>query len=1056
MDANYFDEIRELSKNLIAVRQGYKWGLYNNNSQVLMRIIYDYISEEDGRLWARYHGYKFYIPQEWLPMSYDCIYDYVEYAHNKKWAKVVLYEKIGVINQDYKQIVPCDFDNIQDFNGALWLGKKLNENDTVYSVYSYEGVFYSCYGGISYPIVRKKINNDVFYGIIDKQSKEIVKAENKSISLLKKSYNSEEDEMYDVEKDSGLHFLFSSNEGLYDIEYNKLQTLDSFVLGNRWQQFSHFNDTTSEAMLTINHPSANYVDVYKEDGHFLFSFKSDEYELTNYVIDNSFICQSKLTQKYGMINGNSYIIPCVYDELSFDKYNQLIVGIRNLKYEKKQYKVTYGFYDGDDDLELIRYESKKNGIVDIYHPSGVIMLHEVDYQLWNSSRKYYYQGCYKLQINILVLSGNRYIFKNGKLLISPGLYDEVSSFIIPYYNHNMEREYAFVRKGEKWGVINIDGDLLIPIVYDKIFECFRIQVSVNGKFLFKYKYLIAEREGYYSYYEANRWLKTVDETTMKDLFYHYWFEVHHEDYIWLEEELFDRIKEDYINDTSDSKERVSKWFKIVSHNQNNNCIIAKDVKTSKLGLLDNFENKLCDFIFDSISNFNKDGIAIAKIKGEGQGLITREGKIILPCKYKLIVYNNSNDYYIDDRLEFTEGYLIICVNKLYGLVDKDGRIVVPCKYPKFASFHCGQTSFLNNGYILVENEGYEGLVCISSSEDYFLNCCYKKIELYPDCLRYQYSSHCNNYSDCEKYIIAIGETECKIFEVNRNKIILNLTDVNIYSVPFIYGNYIIVASVHNGSEEYGIYEKSSQKCIKKYSIIGKWNGRYIQVSISGKWGILDLERGKETIPCEYYENEDINNDGINLNDPYSYPLEPYFFPTSDYMYIIAKKNGKYGIIDKRNHLVLDFIYDSVHPFFEGLAAVKIDDKWGFVNEGGESIAYGFEYVLDFSDGLAAVRKNGKWGYINKNGILKIPYRFASAGPFSDGLAAVAFKKYYGYIDKHNKTIIPFNYKIAWEFEEGIAYVSNYGSGHISKDGYVIDWEYPRKPYVDDTDYGNGL
>ena len=80
MVCNRFDETRKLGNNYIAVRQGYKWGLLDGNSNVFMRIIYDYISEENGVLWARYCGHKFHIPHEWLPMHYDCIYDFVELA----------------------------------------------------------------------------------------------------------------------------------------------------------------------------------------------------------------------------------------------------------------------------------------------------------------------------------------------------------------------------------------------------------------------------------------------------------------------------------------------------------------------------------------------------------------------------------------------------------------------------------------------------------------------------------------------------------------------------------------------------------------------------------------------------------------------------------------------------------------------------------------------------------------------------------------------------------------------------------------------------------------
>ncbi|SFM37782.1 WG containing repeat-containing protein [Paenibacillus sp. 1_12] len=46
--------------------------------------------------------------------------------------------------------------------------------------------------------------------------------------------------------------------------------------------------------------------------------------------------------------------------------------------------------------------------------------------------------------------------------------------------------------------------------------------------------------------------------------------------------------------------------------------------------------------------------------------------------------------------------------------------------------------------------------------------------------------------------------------------------------------------------------------------------------------------------------------------------------------------------------------------------VKKEDKWGFIdNTGKEIVAVKFERAFDFSEGLAAVKVKGKWGFINK-------------------------------------------------------------------------------------------
>ena len=59
----------------------------------------------------------------------------------------------------------------------------------------------------------------------------------------------------------------------------------------------------------------------------------------------------------------------------------------------------------------------------------------------------------------------------------------------------------------------------------------------------------------------------------------------------------------------------------------------------------------------------------------------------------------------------------------------------------------------------------------------------------------------------------------------------------------------------------------------------------------------------------------------------------------------------------------------------------------------------FDLATDFSEGLAAIRVGDKWGYINKDGKLKIDFLFDRAKPFCEGMAAVSINDKWGYIDK---------------------------------------------------------
>jgi hypothetical protein len=60
-----------------------------------------------------------------------------------------------------------------------------------------------------------------------------------------------------------------------------------------------------------------------------------------------------------------------------------------------------------------------------------------------------------------------------------------------------------------------------------------------------------------------------------------------------------------------------------------------------------------------------------------------------------------------------------------------------------------------------------------------------------------------------------------------------------------------------------------------------------------------------------------------------------------------KYDGKYGFKDKNTgKIVIPLKYDDAWLFMEGLASVKLNDKWGFIDKTGE-IVVPFNYDFDY-------------------------------------------------------------------------------------------------------------
>lgn len=111
---------------------------------------------------------------------------------------------------------------------------------------------------------------------------------------------------------------------------------------------------------------------------------------------------------------------------------------------------------------------------------------------------------------------------------------------------------------------------------------------------------------------------------------------------------------------------------------------------------------------------------------------------------------------------------------------------------------------------------------------------------------------------------------------------------------------------------------------------------------------------------------------------------------SDAVYYWASRDQKWGLIDRRNRTVIPFLYDDVFHFRQGLARVRKNDKYGYINEDGEvviDIKYEAGWIVD-DDGTVSVRYNGKWGLVNDTGQVVVPFLYDSALNFFQGKAKV--------------------------------------------------------------------
>jgi hypothetical protein len=199
---------------------------------------------------------------------------------------------------------------------------------------------------------------------------------------------------------------------------------------------------------------------------------------------------------------------------------------------------------------------------------------------------------------------------------------------------------------------------------------------------------------------------------------------------------------------------------------------------------------------------------------------------------------------------------------------------------------------------------------------------------------------------------------------------------------------------------------------RKYDAAGSFEFGFARVWLNKKCGLID-KAGKEILSCEYdfvgwhksgliwagnYEilfntNEEVEHDsrkywlfdstGNRIDEmEYDYvgleymgePMQDakYFEIANETISVLAKKNGKWGAIDKTGKPVLTFEYDLLSSVNEGIFAALKNGKWACIKSDGEVITkFQFDWVYLFNGGLAMVRIDNKYGYIDINGNLVI-------------------------------------------------------------------------------------
>ena len=350
-----------------------------------------------------------------------------------------------------------------------------------------------------------------------------------------------------------------------------------------------------------------------------------------------------------------------------------------------------------------------------------------------------------------------------------------------------------------------------------------------------------------------------------------------------------------------------------------------------------------DKFYEEESGYRKAGYIVSKTTEEGYryGYVNYKGKEILKNEYNEIsritdIEDNNNTYllcakngqygilenekviinneYQSIRYDRTNDLFIIEKGTRYGIAKRDGNVIVPTQYNQidvtgiylYAKNEQGVTVYNSNG----TQVNIDTNVAILNTEN-------------------------------EKYRIRINSTEGTKYGVIGKDGEEIIEDKYSY-IEYLFDNYFIASNensklgiIDDKENERVTLENDSVQEIEGTDIIQVVNGTTTKLYNKQLDNICTIESAnialKDTYIEIYNENETkyFGKDGKALTNKDIYP--------NNTLYSI-ENNGKWGFEDKNGNILVDFKYDMVTEFNEyGFAGIKLEGKWGVINEKGEEI-----------------------------------------------------------------------------------------------------------------------
>jgi WG containing repeat len=636
---------------------------------------------------------------------------------------------------------------------------------------------------------------------------------------------------------------------------------------------------------------------------------------------------------------------------------------------------------------------------------------EKTYGVINSENKLVVPMIYKSIFN----SGEKGVFIVKDSKDDAGLFSAIAQKIIIeprfFEIESFNEGLAVVKKrkpdyGFAWGAVDANGNTIIPVEYDYLGSCneglINFQKEKKSGFIDKTnKIIIPAMYGNFSGFSDGLAAVQILETGK---------------YGYIDKNNKLVIAADY----EDANPFYGGFAAVAKKKGYTNGSAGKGTVTvpGQWVVIDKNGKQIQERSFDGVSPLNAGGLFIIESNGK-KGTMNTKGMPILPMEY--------TDVTIDKN-----GYTIFkTADKKYGMMNNTGSLIVAPNYDYVSPTTANRFYVIQNGKYTVGDVNNNVFVQPDSANGVILG---------------------------KKRIVYFYKNRVKIFDLNGN-LQRTITELNLKG----YGHSLTETedSIRLNADATAqlINLAANSKKILPFGEAGDFNEEGIFIGKNASYDFYDYT-GKKLNTKSYYSVVNFS-DGVcalqetstsaphladknfnKIKDLYTYFKGPYSeglaYATNSQtgtIYYLDKKGyeafnvsakegskctgGFITIVDNNNRLyhvnkkgkpVTTKTWDDAGEFSEGLASVKENGKWGFIDTTGKKVIdTKYEIVSNFSKGAAIAKLNNAFFLINKKGEPISNATYEAAGVPANGTFPVQKDKLAGLIDSRGNVLVDFKY-----------------------------------------------